>query len=182
MEGGGDSADSAEEEGNVATCKDFHGVDNCLQIHTAASPEGPFTPVHVTPTPWSPCNNPAPAVHPNGTVYLACAWSLRRAPSPEGPWTPSWPIAGAQTGRIWLGKSWEDPFLWFDKRGYWHILAHAYTMEPVSKSLHDAVHQCMCSRILVWRFAGTPSVSSQGGNLLPCIYADVRSILMMSSH
>lgn len=30
-------------------------------------------------------------------------------------------------GRCWDNKCWEDPYLWFDVRGNWHILAHAYT-------------------------------------------------------
>ena len=109
------------------SCKNFHGVDNCLQIHSASSPAGPFTAVDVVGGPWSPCNNPSPTLHPNGTLFLACAWSMRRASSPYGPWSPSWPIGGAKVGRCWDNKCWEDPYLWFDVRGNWHILAHAYT-------------------------------------------------------
>ena len=30
-------------------------------------------------------------------------------------------------------KGWEDPSLWFDARGNWHIMYHVYATEPFSK-------------------------------------------------
>ena len=70
-----------------------------------------------------------PGVRCGGLLPSAPA-PLTRAPPMTSPRSERIrPIAGAPKGRVWLGKSWEDPFLWFDSRGSWHILAHAYTME-----------------------------------------------------
>ena len=54
------------------------------EIHRSTDPSGPFLPVIATDYPY--CNNPSPFVHKNGTLYLACKWSLHSAPRPEGPW------------------------------------------------------------------------------------------------
>ena len=89
-------------------------------LHVADSPSGPWTPVIPAPPR---CNNPAPALHPNGTLFLVCTWFMMSAPSPRGPWSP--PIPFKSTGRRPLG-AWEDPYLWFDARGNFHILAHIY--------------------------------------------------------
>ena len=74
--------------------------------------------------------SPSPLVHPNGTVFLACTWSLRHAARPEGPYSVPHAIqpAGA-VGRYWGGRYWEDPFLWVDKRGHFHVLSHTYVNE-----------------------------------------------------
>ena len=89
-------------------------------LHVADSPSGPWTPV-IPPPPR--CNNPAPALHPNGTLFLACTWFMMSAPSPLGPWSSPIPIKSV--GARPLG-AWEDPYLWFDARGNFHILAHVY--------------------------------------------------------
>lgn len=34
------------------------------------------------------------------------------------------------SGRTWLNRSWEDCFLWVDRAGHWHVLAHTYTNDP----------------------------------------------------
>jgi hypothetical protein len=63
-------------------------------VHTAASPAGPWSPVQMLLAPAAHCNNPSPFLHPNGTLYLACTWTLRRSLSgaAAGPWSDSWPI------------------------------------------------------------------------------------------
>lgn len=53
-------------------------------IHVADSPYGPWLPLQ---SPSPKCNNPSPAVHPNGTLFLACTWKLYSAPSIAGPWS-----------------------------------------------------------------------------------------------
>ena len=107
-----------------------------------SGPAGPFLPIEIDAPPddstrmGSGCNNPSPFLHPNGTLYLACTWSLRRAPAPEGPWGGAWSIAPADhTGRSWLNRSWEDCFLWVDRAGHWHVLAHTY-------DTHSGEHIC----------------------------------------
>ena len=95
-------------------------------VHVADSPFGPFRPLEVSGPPLH-CNNPSPAVHPNGTLFVACTWFLMSAATPAGPWT--------QAGPIQLrGKrgAWEDPFLFFDRRGGWHVVAHVYSGTPGS--------------------------------------------------
>jgi hypothetical protein len=56
---------------------------------------------------------------------------LRSAPRPEGPWSEAWSVAPRDhTGRMWLGRYWEDCFLWIDRAGWWHMLAHTYLNQP----------------------------------------------------
>ena len=46
-------------------------------LHRASSPEGPFLPIESEG--YGSCNNPSPFVHPNGTLFLVCTWSIRSA-------------------------------------------------------------------------------------------------------
>eukprot|EP00041_Stephanoeca_diplocostata_P005948 m.71682 g.71682 ORF g.71682 m.71682 type:complete len:549 (+) comp16090_c0_seq1:181-1827(+) len=89
-----------------------------LYMHTAKSVNGPWT-IYSNAT-ITPCgsNNPAPWVHPNGTIYIVFTNSnmgLWRADSWAGPYT--FVTSGACGGG-------EDPSLWIDKRGHWHCLYH----------------------------------------------------------
>jgi hypothetical protein len=68
----------------------------------------------------TPCggNNPAPWVHPNGTVYVVFTdhgMGLWSAPTWRGPYTLV--TSGACGGG-------EDPSLFLDARGHWHCLFH----------------------------------------------------------
>jgi hypothetical protein len=86
-------------------------------LHTATSPYGPWTPVQ--PSPPS-CNNPAPYLHPNGTWYLLCDGStIYTAPGLTGPWTRLTSVA--PSGGHGVAGTYEDPFLWMDTRGNWHV-------------------------------------------------------------
>ena len=78
------------------------------------------------------CNNPAPWVHPNGTIYIGCRAgfhdpaSLKRADHIAGPYSviaelPSGKIPGGVVG------NYEDPQLFTDKRGHFHAIYHVYT-------------------------------------------------------
>ena len=95
------------------------------ELHVADSPCGPWTPV--IPAPPS-CNNPSPALHPNGTLFLVCTWFMMSAASPLGPWSAPISIEPTTGGRPF--GAWEDPDLWFDARGNFHILAHVYNTNP----------------------------------------------------
>ena len=101
-----------------------HTVDGGSEIHQSSSPFGPFTPVA---TSLPVCNNPSPFIHPNGTLFVACnnpPWSLHRsAGGPAGPWVTVATGLGSE-------EYWEDPFLWVDQNGYFHILAHVWSPEP----------------------------------------------------
>lgn len=88
--------------------------------------------------PWSPlvnntlgfCNNPAPWVHSNGTIYIVCYRVLYRADSIHGPWTKLSELYPS----VHVG---EDPDLYMDKRGF-HIISHYYT-EVARDECVDAV-------------------------------------------
>jgi len=92
-------------------------------LHTASEPGGPYTPQ--SPPGLGGCNNPAPYVYPNGTILLVCSQggtNVWYADSWKGPWN----------GRSinWSGNpgvgTWEDPFIWRDKRGVFKMIAHVY--------------------------------------------------------
>ena len=43
-----------------------------------------------------------------------------------GPWSSHEIFAGVSPPTVRPHKFWEDPDLWVDHRGHWHILAHCY--------------------------------------------------------
>lgn len=66
-----------------------------IPIHVSKTgPSGPFMPVEMHGSFGGGCNNPSPFQHPNGTIFLACTWSLHRtlgsSHTPEGPWSKPW--------------------------------------------------------------------------------------------
>jgi hypothetical protein len=94
-------------------------------ILSSPGPNGPWTsePIVV-------CDNPSPLVLRNGTVLLMCSrspegngphWRLHSAATPRGPWTTVQEIFPRSNE---TNDSAEDPFLWEDKNGYLHVLAH----------------------------------------------------------
>jgi hypothetical protein len=126
-------------------------------LHTAKTPDGPWTPLNLThPHMWGSCNNPAPAFHPNGSLFVICNhMQLTRASGwGAGDWTPQRSMGTTPAG----SGGWEDPTLWFDRacqqtpavyqpsmhqrwcsvrsallptgRGNWHALYHVYKTQP----------------------------------------------------
>ena len=89
-----------------------------LELHTATSVAGPWTPYrNATITPCA-SNNPGPIVHPNGTVYIVFTeqrMGLWRADTWRGPYTL------VTTGACGGG---EDPSLFINARGEFHCLYH----------------------------------------------------------
>jgi hypothetical protein len=53
-------------------------------IHTATSLNGPWVPLMKNTL--GGCNNPAPWVHQNGSIYCLCGNTVLRAESISGPW------------------------------------------------------------------------------------------------
>jgi hypothetical protein len=95
------------------------------QISVSNSLDGPWTLLQPTPGNKLPlCNNPAPWVHPNGTLYAMCGYVLYTADSVLGPWRNISSIMNHNNVREWP-KGWhhEDQFLFTTKRG-WHVLFH----------------------------------------------------------
>jgi hypothetical protein len=92
-------------------------------IHVSSSLYGPWTPL--SNTNFGACNNPAPWVHPNGTIYIACVGGgvLKRASHIAGPYTQiaTFPTTGGPEG------NYEDPQIYTDHRGHFHCLYHVYT-------------------------------------------------------
>jgi len=79
--------------------------------------------------------NPAPLVHPNGSVYLLAhteqfgfkhGEALLMADSWRGPYR----LVASDSDARWRGSTAnaEDPFLWIDKRGNWHQLVEGNPM------------------------------------------------------
>ena len=102
--------------------------------HRSPNPHGPWEPL---PSMWPVCNNPAPVWHPNGTLFVACnngqsnPWPLFASTDGGFTWTkaaeivvpPTWTTIRTKTAP-YTGV--EDPFLYFDARGHWHLLVHRY--------------------------------------------------------
>ena len=89
-----------------------------LTVHYADTPEGPWKVWPVELPKGHAGNNPAPWVHPNGTMYLLSVsndMSLMRADTWKGPYT------SVTTGACGGG---EDPYLFTDENGNWHCLYH----------------------------------------------------------
>lgn len=107
-------------------------------LHVANSPFGPWTPVVDVPQPD--CNNPTQWRHGNGTWFLVCnVTQLYTGANVTGPWRHVTGIAMKGTPGIF-----EDPFLFIDVRGHWHVLFHTYTLtcdtprcDPTSISGHS---------------------------------------------
>lgn len=92
-------------------------------ISVSVSPDGPWTLLRDNTLPA--CNNPAPWVHRNGTLYSLCDDIIYRADAITGPWARVTSIWNANSSRE-RPRDWhyEDPCLFATSRG-WHILFHA---------------------------------------------------------
>eukprot|EP00929_Paragymnodinium_shiwhaense_P113412 TRINITY_DN81706_c0_g1_i1.p1 TRINITY_DN81706_c0_g1~~TRINITY_DN81706_c0_g1_i1.p1 ORF type:complete len:473 (-),score=95.39 TRINITY_DN81706_c0_g1_i1:434-1852(-) len=99
----------------VVTKRVRHGSS----IHTAKSLDGPWEPLMQNTLGM--CNNPAPSVHSNGTIYILCRKTLKRAEHISGPWrdVSTVTFSGGVPG------IYEDPFLYIDRRGF-HLIYHVY--------------------------------------------------------
>eukprot|EP00980_Cylindrotheca_fusiformis_P006440 scaffold1376_cov125-Cylindrotheca_fusiformis.AAC.6 len=102
-------------------------------IHVSKSLNGPWRPL-LNHTLDSSCNNPAPFVHPNGTVYVACRYGkeqtiLKRADSIAGPYTDVSNLPTHMSKDVNATDDYyvlEDPQLYLDHRGHFHGIFHAY--------------------------------------------------------
>ena len=103
-----------------------------FQLFVSQSVDGPWT---AQPFSLGSCNNPTAAFHPNGTLYVMChdgqfsLFSFHATPT-----TPAWKGArSAAIPTLQVGKNknvpgnCEDPFLYFDRHGRFHAVAHCYT-------------------------------------------------------
>ena len=114
-------------DGEVNTGKDIvatHYSNNMTSssfMHHASSPDGPWLPA---PTDPGSCGMPTAAYHPNGTLYVICGNGARLVAADHwsGPWR--------EIHTFQRPDGWEDPTLWFDRRGNWHIIWHVFALQP----------------------------------------------------
>jgi len=110
-------------------------------MHSAASPHGPWTATTLSPRGWNaswtmqtPGNwNPAPVLLEDGSVRVMAHTDPVGDPH-RGPWAgevileaPSWKGPYTVKGSDLIDHCdycEEDPFMWKDKRGNWHVLYH----------------------------------------------------------
>jgi hypothetical protein len=103
-------------------------------IHVATSLNGPWTVATIVPSSReiiSSCKNPAPWVHPNSSIYLVCGStkSLYRAEDIRGPWVR---VAG-------VPDAGEDPCLFTDTEGHWHLLHHSFSRKAAGQCANSTV-------------------------------------------
>jgi hypothetical protein len=130
----GDGLNATQKNCNNGTAQPGQTQPRSTQVvHHAKGPEGPWTAL-----PSVDCNNPSPALADLGggksEARLMCTWNVRRSlngSSFAGPWGPPVNVpTGYGQGDPRRGARWEDPFLWQDKRGHWHVLAHVFVQKP----------------------------------------------------
>ena len=102
-------------------------------IHVAKTLAGPFTPL--SPNTLGSCNNPAPWVHRNGTIFIVCGGELKRAENISGPWqhVSSFSTNGGPKG------AYEDPYLYIDARDRFHLIYHVYESVPAYTCVNSTV-------------------------------------------
>lgn len=97
-------------------------------MHHSASITGPWTPAKTSPSSGH-CNMPTAAYHPNGTLFVVCGNGRSLFSAKQ--WDKEWSLVTPLN----CPPGWEDPTLWFDKRGNWHIIYHVYALRPYAA--HD---------------------------------------------
>ena len=96
-------------------------------------------PTHQTGRPWDYGAfgnwNPAPVVHPNGTVFLmtltsSYGWKHGQAILRADTWKGPYRMVASDTFASWGGSTAnaEDCFMWVDRRGHFHALFEGYPM------------------------------------------------------
>ena len=100
-------------------------------MHTGRSAPRPWTAQGGIP---EGCNNPSPAMAADGSVKLACTWSVYSASSFRGPWSAAQPVQVDQSA-AGVKTNWEDPFIW---------QVAAFVRTP---SVYTPTHPCVASPI-----------------------------------
>ena len=119
------SANGTAAAAGAAAPRNWHNV-----VHRASQPGGPWVA-----QPSVECNNPTALLGSDGLYRLLCTWQLYTSRAGfGGPWSAPVPVPGmaanataaAGAGDRRPRARWEDPFLWQDRRGHYHVLAHAF--------------------------------------------------------
>lgn len=128
------------------------------KVHYSDSPAGPWL-AGTADTPMPPginCENPAPLLLPNGSIAVFC----------HGPGIRLWLSGTDQPVRFIATEGsypiphtvWEDPSVYLDSRGNWHLLSHVYPTNTSSWLQYaDIVAGHAFSRDGIdWHFHRTP--------------------------
>jgi hypothetical protein len=102
-------------------------------IHVSRSLYGPWEPLQNNTLPS--CNNPAPFVHSNGTIFIVCNLHLYRTESIRTNWTLVSNVSAPNGPQA----IYEDPYLYVDHRGHFHLLFHAYKTFPADTCVNSTV-------------------------------------------
>jgi len=102
-------------------------------MHISKTPRGPWIPAVTTPSPVivgkgrGQCGMPTAAFHPNGSLFVVCGngHQLVASTGVNQPWR--------SVTTLNTPPKWEDPTLWFDRRGAWHIIYHVWAADPFEK-------------------------------------------------
>jgi hypothetical protein len=122
-------------------------------MHHSKSPAGPFVPTVSTPASLDPqgrgCGMPTAAFHPNKTLFVVCGngHSLYSADT----WDGNWRLITALS----TPPKWEDPTLWFDQRGNWHIVYHVWAADAFEKHHEPASGHAFSRNGIEWTFSTT---------------------------
>lgn len=127
-------------------------------LWVASTPAGPFAPLSFKRPSFggTPCGNAAPTLV-GQSWYAVCQKTTEvfASTAPEGPWSKFGEIAPWQNVSGLKSQHVEDPFLWVDKRGNWHILNHAYNFSEVDHCASSTVSAHTFSRDgKVWQTLG----------------------------
>jgi hypothetical protein len=104
------------------------------------------------------CGMPTAAFHPNGTLFMVCGNGniLVSAPSSDAlseEWrkisSPSWASGPGSHG-------WEDPTLWFDRRGNWHVIFHVFSLTPYAAHHELYSGHAFSQDGILWRWSTEP--------------------------
>jgi len=126
----------------------FHiGTGNSTSgfMHHSATPDGPWVASRTNP---GSCGMPTAAFHPNGTLFVVCGNGQRLSRADQG-WQGEW----ADVMQLSPPPMWEDPSLWFDRRGNWHILYHVYALEPFSSGIERYSGHAYSTTGHDWKFS-----------------------------
>ena len=98
----------------------------------------------------SPCGMPSAGFHRNGTLFVVCGNGHYLVA------TDSWKDGAWRfVTKLVPPPKWEDPTMWWDARGHWHIIYHVWAADPFAKHHEPAsghayrLHPCSTHAISV---------------------------------
>ena len=85
----------------------------------------------------SPCGMPSAGFHRNGTLFVVCGNGRYLVA------TDSWKDGAWRfVTKLVPPPKWEDPTMWWDARGHWHIIYHVWAADPFAKH-HEPASRAM---------------------------------------